>query len=235
MKRLQNILAQFEEPRILDVATGSGQFLQMLLSVCNHYSEIIGIDTHEKAIERAQSQFDMEGIKFIKEDIFKPTSIGVFDVVTISNSLHHFESMDDLLRHMKGFLKENGIIIINEMINDHQKEAQMTHVMMHHFWAEIDRINGICHKETYSSDYLLNYFKSSPYKLVDTWTLSYDEPQVIKPEDYSWLKGTLKQSIDRIDKSKYPDLLAKKDMLVKRIDEKGFESATQLIFILKNA
>lgn len=123
MKRLHDLLEQFASPRILDIATGSGQFIQILISVTNHYSEIIGLDTHIKAIERAKEQIQFENVSFVAGDIFNVQDLGLFDIITLSNSLHHFGDVDGLFNQMKSLLKPSGIIIINEMINDHQNEA----------------------------------------------------------------------------------------------------------------
>jgi hypothetical protein len=36
------------------------------------------------------------------------------------------------------------------MYRDHQTDAQLTHVYLHHWWAEIDTALGVTHNETYT-------------------------------------------------------------------------------------
>ena len=45
----QDILGQISATRVLDVATGSGNFIHFLVEGLNDYVEIIGVDNNERA------------------------------------------------------------------------------------------------------------------------------------------------------------------------------------------
>ena len=51
-----------------------------------------------------------------------------FEVVAISNTLHHIEHYDKVLAEMLRVLKPGGFFILNEMYRDGQDAAQQVHV-----------------------------------------------------------------------------------------------------------
>ena len=57
---------------------------------------------------------------------------------------------------MSGILRPGGSLIVSEMYRDDQSEAQMTHVLLHHWWGAVDRMNGIFHNETYLREELVD-------------------------------------------------------------------------------
>jgi len=59
--------------RVLDVATGEGGFVELLVGNLRSYTEIIGIDIDGRAIETARSAFDQEDIQFIQMDAERVT------------------------------------------------------------------------------------------------------------------------------------------------------------------
>ncbi len=136
--------------KILDIATGSGGFVHLLTSEFDDYNTIIGIDNNSKSIEMASKYFTDERVKFENMDAKSlDFEKGQFDVVSLSNSLHHFSNIDVIIGEMERVLKPGGILIFNEMYKDNQDAKQMTHVLMHHFWADIDKKLGLPHNETF--------------------------------------------------------------------------------------
>jgi ubiquinone/menaquinone biosynthesis C-methylase UbiE len=81
-----------------------------------------------------------------------------FDMVCISNSLHHLDPVP-ALREMKRVLRLGGVLFVSEMYRDGQTETQMTHVLLHHWWGAVDKINGIVHRETYQRSELFELFR----------------------------------------------------------------------------
>ena len=148
MKRLSKALKDKRNAKILDVATGVGNFIGLIQEFTDDYNSILGIDTSETAIETASGNFSDSRITFEVMDINEPgLNNNSFDIICLSNSLHHLNDLPETLGKMKALLKEDGTIIINEMYADVEDEQQNTHVLLHHFWAEIDRLNGGCHNE----------------------------------------------------------------------------------------
>ena len=234
MKKLKKHLDKFNNPRILDAATGQGTFMAMIASVYADFVEMIGIDTSDRAVEAVNKNFKDPRIKVLKMDVDNMTfNDGYFDVSCLSNSMHHMADIGHTISEMARVTKTGGILVFNEMKSDNEDEKQMTHTHMHHFWAEIDRMNGIIHNETMTGDEILNTLKTNPeINLIDSWELEYIEDQEMTDEAYAWLKNTIDVYIKRADgKPGYEDIVKKADGLKKRLDETGFRSATQIITI----
>ncbi|MBI9014919.1 MAG: class I SAM-dependent methyltransferase [Clostridiales bacterium] len=236
MKRLSEVVKQKPAPRILDIGTGSGQFIHMIQESCNHYETIVGVDTHEKAIERAKESQNDPRVTYEIMDVYDYDK-EPFDIVCLSNSLHHFEDPNKILELMVSLTKDDGYIIFNEMYQDFQNDKQMTHVGLHHFWASIDRIHGVIHKETYKKKEIIDILTAVPKtELLDSWNLEFEEEQTIGPEDYTMLKNSVTNSLKRIEgHERYGEYQKTGDILLNRIDEIGFESATQLMVVLKKS
>ncbi len=129
--------------RVLDVATQEGGFVRILAESLKSYTEIVGIDISEQAIETAQSTFDQENIQFIQMDAEQmDLEDESFDTVSISASLHHLANIPSVLTEMKRVLRLGGRFIIAEMHREGQTEAQLTVVYLHHWVAEVDSALG---------------------------------------------------------------------------------------------
>jgi SAM-dependent methyltransferase len=144
--------------KVLDVATGGGDFISFLLEHLTDYDEIIGIDTDASRSAAFATAFkDKPRIRFVVMDAahmdFQDDS---FDAVCISNSLHHMSDPMAVLNEMKRVLRPGGHLVISETYRDDQTETQMTHVLLHHWWAAIDAAQGIVHRETYTRQQIID-------------------------------------------------------------------------------
>ena len=161
MDDLKKIIGDWPGGKILDMATGSGEFIPYLQVIFPRLDNIIGVDLSQPKIRQARRRYrrarrttfavmdgEMLGIK-----------TGSFDTASITNSLHHLKDVNKVLYEMKRALKPGGMLLIFEMFSDHQSEKQMSHVMAHHWWAEIDRLTGYLHNETFPKDRLLDIVK----------------------------------------------------------------------------
>ena len=147
MIKLGRFLKHFENPKILDVGTGNGNFIKMIMSITDYYEEIIGIDNLDIAISTATKNFTDERIKIVKMDALKMDfEDGYFDLVCLSNSLHHLADIPTMIKEMERVIKPGGYLLINEMMSDGLSARQKGHVKIHHFAAEIDRETGGTHR-----------------------------------------------------------------------------------------
>ena len=94
MKKLEKKLSEIVGGNVLDVATGSGEFIQLIKSF-KSFDKITAIDTEEKFGKYIKKRFPDDNIEFLKMDSSKldfPDEY--FDTVCISNSLHHMKELD---------------------------------------------------------------------------------------------------------------------------------------------
>ena len=124
----KDILGEISGGRVLDVATGGGGFIHFLLDGLKDYAEIIGVDASERAAKAfAESFAGKANIRFEPMDAqHLDFADGWFDTVSVSNSLHHFEDAQAVLREMVRVLRPGGQLVLAEMYRDGQSETQMS-------------------------------------------------------------------------------------------------------------
>lgn len=234
MQQLENDLKNISGGTILDVGTGQGEFINLLINSLGGYEKIIGIDTQEKHLNAAAEKFSGKNVEFRQMDAyaskFPPAS---FDMVTISNSLHHFSDIAQVLTNMKELLKDEGYFLVNEMHSDEQQtEAQKTHIKMHHWWGKIDSRLGIVHQKTYTSEQIEKILKKLHLKELNIYEYAY---QIANPQDEKMIKKYISYFdpyVDRLIEHKdYNKLKAEGEALKDRLKKVGFAPASSLFII----
>lgn len=227
----KELLGRLPKCRVLDVATGAGGFIHFLLDGLPGYTEIIGIDTNPRSEAVFTNAFnDKPGIHFQTMDAQHLTfAADSFDLVCLTNSLHHFDDPLPVLQEMERVARPGGYLLISEMYRDNQTETQLTHVELHHWWAAVDRATGVVHNETYTRQELLKMIESlslSEVKLYDLSDTS-DDPRSVE------LLAELNPVIDRyIQRAEgHPELQARGEQLRQRVKEIGFHGATSLLML----
>jgi demethylmenaquinone methyltransferase/2-methoxy-6-polyprenyl-1,4-benzoquinol methylase len=123
-------LKPFRPQRIMDAATGTGDFA-LLIQRELHPELLIGTDISEGMIsigkEKAKKEDLSDKIHFIKEDC---TSLSFdndfFDAVTVAFGIRNFENLDKGLSEMHRVLKKEGCLVILELsIPDHFPMKQL--------------------------------------------------------------------------------------------------------------
>lgn len=230
----QDILHTLPGGRILDVATGNGGFIHFLLEGLPAYSEIIGIDNNERsAAAFAQAFKEHPNIRFEPVDALQMSyPEASFDLVCISNSLHHFENPQAVLGQIKRVLRPGGHFILAEMYRDDQNDPQMTHVHLHHWWAAVDRSSGVVHNETSLRQELLGLIASLGLADLKVYDLADSEEDPKNPENLAQLNAVIDRYIQRAEG--HPDLQARGEELRQRLSEIGFQGATTLIVVATN-
>lgn len=217
--------------RILDVGTGSGQLVKQLVDAFMNFTEIIGIDSSERAIEAASKNFTDDRIKFIKMDASSMSfDDNSFDTVCISNTLHHLteEEMYKTLKEMKRVLKPGGFFILCEMYKDNQTPKQLGHVYIHHFGAELDRIKGVTHNETFDRQDIIDITANIGITLVDE--LDYVEDGECSSEEINEIIEAVGNKLEGLKNDSCYDCLKTKWKSVKNhLLNIGLGSATELI------
>jgi len=164
MKDVFKKLSLFEAGKVLDAATGRGDFINVIKQHFKSYTQIIGIDYSETSIKHAQKLFPENDIELYKMNLEKLSfADGYFDTVCISNSLHHLEHPEAVFAELMRVLRPGGLMVLVEMYRDgEQTPAQQTHINMHHWFAQIDTSNKVFHRETYLKEELLAFAHKLP-------------------------------------------------------------------------
>lgn len=235
MKDMAKWLEDQAPKTILDVATGVGNFVQLLASLYDEYTSIIGIDTSSYAVTSATKNFaendrvtfqEMDGTNTTFED-------ASFDLVTLSNSLHHLSDPVATFEEMKRVVRADGYLLVSEMISNDLTPAQQSHLQMHHFAAEIDRYLGVTHNETYTEEKLLQILSEMPVHIQSSWPLSFPRQDGYTDEQINWLKQTLDRLVARVeDKEQNKHFQVKANQIKDYIDIHGFDSATTILVVM---
>lgn len=230
----KDILRHISGGRVLDVATGNGGFIHFLLDGLKDYTEIIGVDNNERAAAAFTETFkENPNICFQQMDAHQlDFDDASFDLVCISNSLHHLDP-EPVLRQMKRTLRPGGSLLVSEMIRDGQTETQMTHVLLHHWWAAVDTVNGIAHRETYQRRELIKMVSGLELENEASYDLFNLDENPKDPAILAELEPVFERYIQRAEG--HPDLQARGAELRKRVAEIGFHSATTLVAIGQKA
>jgi len=231
MNTLQQAFGNISGGRVLDVATGNGNFAGILSEHLHEYAEIIGVDTNARALDAARQNFPPDRIHFQTMDAahldFPDAS---FDTVCIAYSLHHLENLAQAFAEMRRVLKPDGHFIIAEMFCDHQTETQLTHVYLHHWWAAIDTALGTLHRETYTRQQILDLVAELSLRDCRFYDYADLERDPFDAENCKRLDAALDQYGERAKNTPAAATLrARGDELRARVHTIGFHSATILI------
>ena len=159
--------------RVLDLACGDGSFTQILHEVLGSYDHLVGMDIDAKLLEEAEDRFADAyvgrelPIHFLLGDARDIRySDAAFDLVSISNGLHHLANVASGLTEMVRVLRPSGALLVHEMVSDGLSEAQEIARDVHHFKAWIDRAYGVSHRPTYTRAELDDFMQTLPVEIV---------------------------------------------------------------------
>ncbi len=216
LKDLEGALKRISAGRVLDVATGQGQSIKSIQESFADYDYIVGIDRKTSNLEKAKESFNDPRIEFIEMDAhnleFDSES---FDTVFISNSLHHMDEPSTVLDEMIRVLKPSGTLVVNEMHCSDVDERQMTHVLLHHWWADIDQQTKISHYETFSHERLVTTLKRLPVQNLNIAHFN-DQSDVMNDEMREWLDETIDSYTERARTNLLSDAVIEKGAAIRR-------------------
>ena len=217
--------------RVLDVGTGRGGFVEELIAELKDCDEIIGIDIDGDLSEGFRKRFaDYPRVRFQQADALSlPFEDESFDTVSVAGSLHHLSDPRIGLREMMRVLRRGGHLILVEMYRDGQSETQQTHVMLHHWWAAIDRLGGTVHRETYTRGEVVDLVNDLDLSRLTMRDESYLHEDPKNPEQLAQLQSSIDQYLDRA--AGQPDLLAQGAEIRERLRSVGFHGATVLVAV----
>lgn len=105
--------------KILDIGSGGGDTLRMIDKWAGRKNlkvSLTGLDANQFMIDFAKSRCkDIEGIQFIKHNVFEIESLEEeFDIITLNLFCHHFTD-EELKRIINGLRNKTKTIIINDL------------------------------------------------------------------------------------------------------------------------
>lgn len=233
---MKELVKYFENKTInsvLDIGTGTGEFISLISQAFSNKTKYIGVEPDSKVVEEAIRENTNENISFVEmkgENLsFENNS---FDLVCISNALHHLGNPEKTLSEMKRVLKPEGYIIIAEIVSDKLNEAQETQKILHHFKSYVDRKKGITHRETWTESEVIEIATSNGIKPSGIFDYNRMEEAVMGRENQEkWVKmfaEILEKLKGQTDYDKKSELF---EEFLNRLDKHGFQLARQLVII----
>lgn len=235
---LKETLPQDSVHTLLDVGTGNGVFIRLISDAFQKEVHYTGIDfeqVHMQGAEKLKSVLNVDlKVMDASSMTFEDES---FDVVCLSNTIHHLEEPKHIINEMLRVLKPNGYMILHEMISDGQTPRQMTHVWIHHTSAKIDQANGVFHAMTYERKRLHEFVQQLELQVIGELYYDYNEEPAQLDEEVPYLKNVFNSIEQKIQKIESETL---KNELLKDLQENqetllmhGFAPATQYVAVLQ--
>ena len=227
----KRVIGDLSGGRVLDVATGTGGFVRFLLDGLLDHDEIVGIDANgERAVAFVEAFGDHPDVRFERMDAHRLAFPGgSFDTVCVSNSLHHFADPAPVLAEMLRVLRPHGHLVVNEMYRDGQSETQMTHVLLHHWWAAVNRLGGEMHRETYARAAILDIVEGLGLSELRVFDLADPDQDPHDPATVADLEAAIDRHVAMAEGD--PELQARGEALRARLREVGVRGATQLVAV----
>lgn len=231
-QEIDGAIKQISGGRVLDVATGGGFAIRWMQDALRDWQDFTGIDMKDQPAN-AEVNFDGGSVRYLKMNAHRlDFPDATFDTATICFSIHHMAEPRTVLGEMVRVLKPGGHLIINEMICNDLTDQQQTHMLLHHWWAEIDRALGVDHYPTYSREQLVAMVNDLGLTQAAFYDFASQEGDPHDPEQAAFLRSRIDLYLDRAkDLPDYAAYRARGEELAQRLDKVGFRSATDLIVI----
>jgi ubiquinone/menaquinone biosynthesis C-methylase UbiE len=228
MSTLEETLHSLHADKILDVATGKGDFILLLKDNLGSFGNAIGVDM-KKFDLWSDGKFDPTCVRFeVMDGARLEFEEGSFDLVSISNSVHHLMEPQKVFSEMFRVLKPGGFFVFCEMYSDRQEPTQLTHTLLHQWWGRIDSSLGIYHRSPYKRAELMEHLKATRIK---SWEF-FDEADLSGDPLDAGLISELETIIANYQaKTQDTVFISEGDELRKRVKTIGFHSAPQLFAI----
>ena len=232
MKQLNEYFKNHKINSVLDVGTGTGDFL-VVLDNAFPTAKITGVDPNTESLKEANSKYpEVEFKEMGAEKLNFPEN--TFDVASISMALHHLPDIPAAFLEMKRVVKPGGFIIVSELFSDNLNEAQEIHKMYHHFRSATDRLLGISHNETFTKAEIIQLVESSGIDIQLQFEFKKGENLITSKEDIDYRVSKMEAMLERvIDFPEYETLKPKIEEFRKNVSEFGFEPATRLVLVGK--
>jgi SAM-dependent methyltransferase len=157
-----------------------------------------------------------------------------FDLVAISNSLHHLVNVEIVLTEMYRVLKEGGRLVVKEPHRDTVSESQLTSVYLHHWIADIDVALGFTHNHTFTRESIIAKLSKIGLKSISIHDRVIKEKDAFSPQTIRrYEKYYIDKFLQRARKAPdHDDLILRGELLRKRLREVGTQTQEPLVLIV---
>jgi len=233
LNAFEELFADLDGGRVLDVATGEGGFIHILQRYLSSFASIIGIDTSERVIRIARGAYQKSEIHFVQMDAEQlGFETGSFDTVNISASLHHLENVAKVLAEMKRVLKSGGKFILTEMHRDGTTEAQFNAVRIHHWAAAVDSGLGSLHDRTFARDEMLDFIDALNLHNVTIRDFTNTDSDPMDEKALKSIEGYLDRYVQRAQRTTGSEtLIQQSEELRRSLQKKGLQREPVLIVV----
>jgi SAM-dependent methyltransferase len=156
--------------RVLDVATGRGNFAGLLATHLQSHDEIVAIDTSMRALTAARGDPELQQVRLACIDAeHLAFGDGAFDTVAISASLHHLARPEQALAEMMRVLRPGGHLVLMEMHTTTQSEPERVGTQFHQWAASVDTALSIDHFPTFPRQQFVDWIQTLPLDGVELY------------------------------------------------------------------
>jgi ubiquinone/menaquinone biosynthesis C-methylase UbiE len=102
-----------------DFGAGGGAFTLALRELIGPDATIYAVDKNRGSLNELESNHrarfnTTDNLILLKQDFSRHLDLPPLDGIVMANSLHFFRSKEKILRHIRGFLKPNGVLLLVE-------------------------------------------------------------------------------------------------------------------------
>ena len=94
--------------RVLEIGCGTGNALRVLDQVCPN-GTVVGMDLFAEGLQYAQQR---TSAALVQGDMHHPPFASQFDIIGLFDVLEHLPDDRQVLRNLKGMLRENGVLLL---------------------------------------------------------------------------------------------------------------------------
>jgi len=232
VKQLIDFFRDSKVNSVLDVGTGTGDFIAVLKNVFPTV-QLTGIDPNINSLKEAAQKYpDVDFREMGGEDLdFEDSS---FDVASISMALHHLPDISKTLSEMNRVVKPGSWFIVNELFSDNLSPAQEVHKIYHHFRSSVDRLIGISHNATFKKSEILEIVENAGIEIQLQFEFNKSKNMISKPEDVEIYVQKMEQMLEPIKSLKeYTELKNEIPEFRKAALKHGFQQATKVVIVGK--
>lgn len=233
MKQLTEFFQDKQVKKVLDVGTGTGDFLTVLKEAFPA-ADITGIDPSGESLQVAQKNHPGVVFREMTAEHLDFTD-NTFDAAAVSMALHHLPDIQKSLAEMQRVVKPGGWIIINELFSDNLNQAQEVHKMYHHFKSKIDRLLNVSHNETFKKEEILEMIKDAGIEIRFYFEFKTKTNLVETPDELESRVKNMDEMLNMVkDFPEYKELKPRIAQFRAKAKKYGFQLATKVVVVGQN-